>query len=406
VATHTVAHDVDAPSTTVVVASPLTSDVAAPRGDELASRVASLVASALGPGARAAPHPMSLAAARALSAKAGALLYIDVRVAEGELRLTADLYPVVANAWDRVRAPSPPPSKHSYVHVRVAAEVRSYLAPIHLERAHLTKFTHDVGPVLALACGDVEGGTGNALALVSEREVAWGHLAGGRFVATRRVPAASVGLRAAIPMREPMASAAIAGQDDGGLLYVGWTGRVGATLGSDLAPRSHLAGLPASVGDKVVCLAPSSPKGAFEALVECKDGRTAIADPISPAPLFDAWSTADISGPDGVVTRVVAARDPLSSLHLARGRDSLTVSNVGAQLALGDLDQDGVVEVVTTSATGDDAIVVSSWRAAGLVQRLRFAAPRGVDALAVCPAEVNDAPALVAAVGQEIWLVR
>ena len=406
-ATNSVAQDLAAPATTLVVASSLVSDVPAPRGDELAERVAVLVASAAGSGARAAVHPASLAAARALSGRAGALVYIEVRVADGELRLTADLYPVVANAWDRVRAPLPPPTKHSYVHVPVAAEVRSYLAPLHLEQARVSKFTHDLGPVLAVACGDLQGASGNGIALATEKEVAWGHLAAGRFVGSRRVPAVSVGVRAPTPMREPMASLAIVPGDAGGTLYVGWSGRVGAALGKDLLPRSDIVGLPGLLDEGAVCFVPSSAKGAFEAVAPCTAG-PALHDDVPPVPVFDAWSQALVSLPDGTATRVVAARDPVTAtLHLRRGRESLTVAGVGAQLAVGDLDQDGVVEVVTTAAAGEDAIVVSSWRAnEGLVERARFAAAAGVEALAVCPPEANEAPSLVAVVGREIWLVH
>jgi len=402
-ATTTVAHDLAPPNATLVVASPLTSDVAAPRADELSQRVANLVASAIGPSGRVAPHPMTLAAARALSSRSAALLFVDVRVEGGELRLTSDLYPVVGNGWDRIRAPAPPPSKHSFVHVRVAAEVRAYLTPIHLERARVTRFAQDIGTVLAVLCGDVEGGTGNALVVVTQGEIAWGHLAGGRFVATRRAAASSIGRRAPTPMREPLASLALT-EGDTPTLYVGWTGRSGAGLGSDLGVRSRISGLPVPSASRVLCLVPNSAKAGFDALVDCADGQP--TEGVAPVPLFDAWSEADISRPDGEHVRVVAARDPLATLHLVRGSESLTVDGVGAEVALGDLDQDGVVEVVTTTTRGDDALVVSSWRASGLVERLRIAAPRGVDAVAVCPADANDAPAVVAAVGPEIWLVH
>ena len=117
-----------APRAVLVVASALTSDVEAPRGDERAPRMASLVAAALGGDARAEARPMSLGAARARTrdgaARVAAVLYLDVRVAMGELRLTADLYPVVVNAWERLRASPPPPVAHAYVHVPVTAEVR------------------------------------------------------------------------------------------------------------------------------------------------------------------------------------------------------------------------------------------------------------------------------------------
>jgi hypothetical protein len=81
--------------------------------------------------------------------------------------------------------------------------------------------------------------------------------------------------------------------------------------------------------------------------------------------------------------------------------------DTGAEVALADLDQDGIPEVVTTNAHGEDALVISGWRAGAVATRLRWAAPAGVDAMAVCPAESSDTPSMVvAAVGRELWLVH
>jgi hypothetical protein len=398
VAAREVAHDLGpVPATALVIASPLTIDVAAPRGDELAARMASLLAAAVAGNARAAEHPMSLpmARTRASATKAGALVYLDVRVESGELRLTADVYPVVANPWDRVRTTAPPPSAHAFAHVPVGAEVRSYLPPLHLERAHLAKFTHDAGAVLAIACGNLDG-KGDALVLVTAREVLVGALAAGRFVVARHALASSIGRRAPVPFREPLATAVIA-RDAG--LYVGWGDRTGAVMGADLVPRAAIVGLPVSDGTTVTCVAPDAARGGFaDTRVDCTDGKT-LSPRASPM-VADAWAALDLDA------RLVAAHEPSGTLRLMLGREALVVNDVGAQLALGDLDQDGVPEVITTSARGEDALVVSSVQKGGLAPRLRWAAPAGVDAVAVCPADVDDAPSVVAAVGGELWLVH
>ena len=70
-----------------------------------------------------------------------------------------------------------------------------------------------------------------------------------------------------------------------------------------------------------------------------------------------------------------------------------------------DLDLDGIPEIVTTAAEGDDRLVITSLEKAPRV-RLRTEAKEGVRALAVCPPEAGGKPVLVAAVGQEVWLVR
>ncbi len=425
-AARAIAHDLGASETphgsVVVVASPLTSDVAAPRGDELAARVAQLVAGALGGDARAEARPMLLAAARARghvgAATVGAIVYLDVRVDGGEVRLTADRYPVVANAWDRLRAAPPPPASHAYAHVRVTAEVRAYLAPVHLERAQLTKWKHDAGPVLAIACGDLDGAGGNDLVLVSQREVAWGYLRDGRFVAVRRAPAASLGPRAPVPWRDPLATASLVAAEGPATLYVGWSDRTGASTGPDLVARTHLSGLPVALGaGGAACVAPSPAQAGFEdTLVACDDGHpipggsTNVVNPM----LVDTWIAFDLVDVEGHATHVVATRQPSGALRMSRPAkggttDTASMQDVGAQVALGDLDQDGLVEAVTTlgrSRGEEDALIVSTWDRGGLSPRLRFAAPAGVDAVAVCPAETGDVPSVVAAVGAEIWVVR
>jgi hypothetical protein len=118
-------------------------------------------------------------------------------------------------------------------------------------------------------------------------------------------------------------------------------------------------------------------------------------------------------GRDGAVAQLVAVREPSGKLRVrrqdpgaARPVDS-TMESVGAQLALVDLDLDGVPELVTTSELSPDVLLVSSVARSGqLTPRLRFPARDGVRAVGVCPPEQKGAPGLVAVVGSEVWLVR
>jgi hypothetical protein len=102
----------------------------------------------------------------------------------------------------------------------------------------------------------------------------------------------------------------------------------------------------------------------------------------------------------------VAARDPGGSLRLRAGDRSGNLESVGAQIAIGDLDEDGIAEVITTAEEGEDAITIWSWRGRELVPRLKIPAPAPVRTLAVCPADDSGLRPLVAVVGGEVWVVR
>jgi len=413
----------DVPTSAIVVAAPLSSDVPAPHGDELAARVALLVAGKLG--ASAHPQAAHLDVARALAGKKGALVYLQVEIARGEVRVVADLYPVMSNAWDRVRAPAPAPRSHAFASAPIDAEVRTFLAPIVLEQLHVHKSKHDRGDVLAAACGDIDGDGGMEVALVSRTTVAWGHLRSGRFVVAHQAPWSALAQRAPVPFREPLATAAIASRRSeprdapqgtsapfvpiGGELFAGLTDRGGVALSRDLLGSSPLVGLPipfSGPGPGVACVRTNPALVAFDGPAT---GCGALSTPFAvdaPATRYDTFSELDLVGQNGQSRMVVAAREPTGALHVKLGDETTLVEGVGAQMVLADLDEDGVPEVVTTADSGEDAIVISSLRGGELHQRARFAAPGGVRSLAVCPPEELGVPALVAVVGGEVWVVR
>jgi hypothetical protein len=419
-------------SSSVVVAAPIATDDAAPRGDELALRVAALVAGRLGPGVRAHPQTAQLATARVIAGRASALVYVQTAIAQGDLRTTVDVYPPTANAWDRIRNPLPSPTGHGFATAKIDAEVRAFLAPLLLESASVDRAHHDEGDVLAAACGDVDGDGGNELVLVSAQRVAMGRIRDGRFVPDRTAAWDAIGPRAPVPMREPLAGAAVV--EDA--VDVGSTARGGVRLDGDLRLGETLVGLPAWGGDGVVCLVPEPSAGAFDgAPVGCdvrRDPKPAMA---VPAPRFDAFGAADVADADGHERLVVAVREPSGRVRLKAGdATSAPDSLFGAQLAVGDLDQDGQPEVVTStdlsfagspgsqSARPGDGIDIASWTPAApaatsasaasqaptpeLRVRLHLDAPAGVRALAMCPPEEHGEPSLIAVVGSEIWVVR
>jgi len=394
------------PAAVVVVAAPLVTDTPAPRGDEMALRIAALVAGRLGAGAKAHPQVAQLASARAVAGRASALVYVQGEIAKGDLRATIDVYPSMANGWDRVRNPLPSPTSHAFAAAKIDAEVRAFLAPLVLEQASLHRARHDEGEVLAAACGDIDGDGGDELVLVSRARVAMGRVRGSKFVAERTAAWSTLAPRAAVPLREALAGAVVAA----GSVSLGSTDRAGLTLTPDFAGHSALIGVPASSSEGLVCLLPNAAAGAFDgAPVDCTVARDVKPRMAVPAPRYDAFASATVVDAQGIARSVVVVREPSGKLKLKMG-DALAAPDgaFGAQLAVGDFDQDGVPDVATTVDGAEDALNVFSWPVSSteLRGRLHLAAPGGVRALTVCPPEEGGEPVLVAVVGNELWLVR
>lgn len=407
------------PSGALVAVSPLTSDVPAPKGEELALRVANQIAGRVG--AQAHPQPVSLAVARGVSGRAASLVYVQLEIAKGELRATADLYPVVSNGWERLRNPVPGPRAHGFAGAPLDAEIRTFLQPILLEQASLHKAKHEETDVLAVGCGDLDGDGGLELVLATRTRVVLGKLRGGKFAAVRATPWSQLATRAPVPMREPTASivvsrpTAIRGP---GELLVGTTDRGGVAVDPSLVMKRQLSGLPIPGMNGDACALALPEHSAFEGhAVTCvppTKGDPAVVMP-TPASRFDAASAMDLIGKDGAVTQVIAAREPSGKLRLRRIDDpkakpfDAPIDGVGAQIALADLDLDGTPEI---AFSGDgveretDALIIWSWTKTGFVQRLKFQSKDAVRAIAACPPEERGVPGIVAVVGSELWLVR
>jgi hypothetical protein len=97
------------------------------------------------------------------------------------------------------------------------------------------------------------------------------------------------------------------------------------------------------------------------------------------------------------------------SLRLGDGRP-LLLGGSGAQIAVGDLDQDGALDVASSRdvlSPGKDAVQLRSLQSDGRVERrFELAVPGGVSALAVCPPDGPGRAALLVATGNELWELR
>lgn len=433
----------EVPTGATVVVSPLATDVAASKPDELSARVASLVAGRMGT-AHAHPEPASLAVARGISGRGSTLVYVKIEIAKGEIRATGDLYPLISNGWDRLRNPVPEPRAHAFAHTAIDAEIRSFLSPVLLEQAKIHKAKSDDGGILAVGCGDVDGDGGVELVLASRTRVSLARLRGGKVVVERSTPWSKLASRVPVPAREPIAAAVVGEPEGKGNVFVGTTDRGGVVVDRELLAREALAGLPVPGLGGAGCAVPRPDTGGFEGVAVACRASMAGAEIGIDAPLasYDAVATLALVDARGGVSMLVGQREPNGKLHLrarsvndangavgangmagttgangavstngtagATGVTDVTVDDVGAQVLLADLDLDGHAEVVTTAntASADDEIVVSTLTGDKLTVRLRLPTKSAVRALAACPPEDKGIPALVAAVGSEVWVVR
>lgn len=404
------------PARALVVTSALVSDPPAPKGDRLALAVAAQVAGRFENGAHAQSEVLGLAAARAAAAthSAPVLVQLAVEIASGKLRVTADLYPVPKTVWSKIRDPEPAPIVHAFAEALIDAEVRSYLPAIPLVTPQVDRGRNFESEVVALACGDLDRDGSSEIATVSRRRVTTSRIRGGKVEPLRGKGWIDLSPVSPAPLREPYAFASLvergAGPDARTTLDVGLTDRaLSIRFDRGLEVDSTFAGLPIPDGAGVACtrmsaLVVTGPIGA------CKKG--------DPAPLgasvggqYDAFASAalvDAGGAPFVVWAgrergIVELRDDAS--HAAR------VPDMGAQLAVGDLDQDGDPEIlgsVDTLNALDDAVVVKTWRrGTGKVEeRLRIPAAAGVHALGVCPPDGPGHTPFLVATADEIWVVR
>jgi hypothetical protein len=404
------------PARALVVTSALASDPPATKGDRLALAIAAQVAGRFENGAHAHAEVLALAGARTAATTNGApvLVHLAVEIAAGKLRVTADLFPVPKTVWSKIRDPEPAPTVHAFAEAPIDAEVRSYLPPIPLAAPQVDRGRNFESEVVAIACGDLDRDGNSEIATVSRRRVTTSRIRAGKVEPLRGKGWIDLSPVSPAPLREPYAFASIvdrgAGPDARATLDVGLTDRaLSVRFDRGLEVDSTFTGLPVPDGAGVACtrmtsLVVTGPIGA------CKKG--------DPAPLgasvggqYDAFASSaliDAAGAPYVVWAgrergIVELRDDAS--HAAR------VPDMGAQLAVGDLDQDGDPEIVGSVDTLnalDDAVIVKTWhRATGKVEeRLRIPAAAGVHALGVCPPDGPGHVPFLVATADEIWVVR
>ncbi|XXY53980.1 hypothetical protein WME91_22855 [Sorangium sp. So ce269] len=404
----------------LVAAAPLVSDAPAPRGAQLAAALAAQLAGKLGAAARAQKDPTPLPLAREAARDDGALVHLAVEIAAGRLRVTADVYPVPRTVWARIRDPEPGPVAHAYAEVPIDAEIRSFLAPVPLVAARVDRAKNSEGDVVALACGDLDADGSLEILSVSRRRVTTLRLRGGRVVPLSSRSWPDVVAVHPSPLREPLAFATLVERERDGeplppYADVGLTDRARSIrFDGKLQALAELPGLAVPDAGGSACTTTWGP------LLAGPLGPCASADPAPATPAlagrYDALASARLLSARGEPFAVWATRERGAvELRDSAGRRR-AVGSAGAQLAIGDLDQDGQPELLASLDVLDpleDAVVVWSWRRregapdrAALEEILRLPAPAGVRALAVCPPDGAGRAPFAVATADEIWVVR
>ena len=347
----------------------------------------------------------SLAEAQRVAGPARGLVYLSSTLFRDHVQVSADAYTGAGHFWQRLRDPRLHLTAHAATSTPLDPELRALFPAILVVVTRIDKARSSERDVLALTCGDVRGDGASEIVSIGRRKVLVGALEHGRFVARAGLDWAENSAVSASPLREPIAAGSLVAA---GRLWVGL---------SDRADALELSGA-LQVVHKWHGVMPWPGGGCTRRAGLGYDGKWQTCPGASPAPStdfetpIDAFASRVLVNQSGQAHTVRMAR-PVGS-DAARALDSLhaevSVPNVGAQVALGDLDEDGQPEIVTSSPSLErrlDQLVVRTLTDNGqLRERLRVPVPSGIDAVAICPGDGRTMAPLVLATGDGIWVIR
>ncbi|HEY0462878.1 MAG TPA: hypothetical protein VGC79_01660 [Polyangiaceae bacterium] len=371
----------------------------------VSQRLAQLVAAKLGAAAQASKEPLTLAQAQHAASSARGLIYLSVSLYRDRLDVSADVFAGAGRFWQRVKSPGLKLKAHAFATTALDAELRALFPAIPLVVSRVDKAQTAERDILALACGDLRGDGSSEIAAVGRRRVQVGRLEHGRFAARASLNWADSSAIAASPLREPIAISTV---PEPGRLWVG---------SSDRADTLDLSST-LRVEHKWHALMPWPGAGCTRRKGLGYEGKARACPGSSPTPEVDfgapvdAFDSRALTDHSGRVHTLRVAR--AVGADFARALDSLhpevLVPNVGAQVAVGDLDEDGLPEIVSSSPSLDrraDQLLVRTITDNGqLRERLRIPVPSGIDALAICPSDGRAMAPLALATGDWIWLIQ
>jgi hypothetical protein len=380
---------------------------------ELRGRIATTVASVIVLSAQREAEPLSPELARR---KARDLRLPLVYLAPGlrggnlSLRITVDKWP--RGLWQRAMHPIGLRTASASFEVAADSSVRSLFPAARISAARATRLPLPLPDPLALACGDMGDAGERWLAVVNRQEVALATLKGESVATQERRPWTSLAEISGTPLRDPLAAAhferdaLLVGISDRAALVTlnqGFSrtsyGRRLYPLGQGLCTEFSATGLlpnpmPCPVAE------PKPPEKQIPPEADSGKGRDVFARHTFALP----------SGTVQTVTVDLGHRTKRAALSISSASDQtqqLFVEDAGDVILVADLDGDGSVEVVSSSASegSSDSLRIHSIKGSK-VSLIRSFAIGEVHALSVCPFSGRNPLTLIAAAGNALWTIH
>ncbi len=394
----------------VAVAPAVASHLAREELVALTNKIRTVVGAAVPEARYRPPHPMAPDVARQRARELDlSLVLLSPSLQDGNLSLVVDVIEWPNEFWARTRAPEGTITTHLVFSETADAEIRQFLPSPPGLFTKRQRFESPVQKPIALACGDAEGNGGQALLVVSRRELRLGRFTSTSFKTLARVSWDELSPLSPHPLRAPLASAWI----HQGHLYVG------------LSDRSHLVWLDASLAPRGFA-PPAAPSahgchrftstGLAEAPVSCGPFHSVpppLEQPAPHGPSLSAIAQASITHPNGTSTQIViespiGKQTSVTLVPPSSEKRTFSLPQAGNELKAADLDGDSQAEILSSKNTEDpneDALVIQSVDEQGLEPRATL--DEGpVHALAVCPFAGKNPQTVVAAVGDSLWVLR
>ena len=396
----------------LVGVAPLATDVAAPRAKALSITIAQVFA-----GRRRFEGPIepeTIDGVRGRAHGVREIVYLTPKIVNGELVVTADVFPVPRTVWARIRNPSPGPFAHAFAKAFIDAEVRSHLEPVPITAFDATRGRNFESGVIALACDDLDRDGAPEIVSMSRKSITLSRIRAGRVEPLASHLWGDLSSPASAPLREAIGFAIPVRTshqplDPRGIIASITDRALAVELDAGLDLAGSFASLAVPDGDAYACarlpaLTVTGP------LTACRSSAPS-ASRTSVGGRYDAFASAKLVTQDGKPFVVSVGREDGTLEVFDDQGHHVTIPHVGAQVAVGDLDQDGTPEIFTSldvAGSVADAIVIHSWSRSDAkvreVARIPLAA--GVHAIAMCPPESAKRAPFLVATSDEIVVMR